>query len=183
MASKKIQTIPLYLRDTTPNTSYASMPITEAQLNHLHRLIGWVRCEFNLSPACLQGAADAYAFLIDEAVGKEEKEAITQHANARLSAYIAKIEEVPLAVRNAIEILSNAISDNPVKKENSNEIVALRTFIQWLDEWLKQQQTDTQDNAVALQSETRPQIAKYVFNGVKQMKKAIEYYNDNFAIC
>lgn len=175
--SKKIQTIPLYLHDNSPSPRYSAMPITEAQLNHLHRLLGWVRVEFNLHPAILQGKADGHAFMISTAQNDEEREAAIERANERLSKIVAKVEEVPLAVRGAIDVLQNAISSNR-QKNNENEVVALRTFINWLDEWLSQQ---VSPDAVALLEQKS--IAKYVFNGVKQMKKAIDYYEKEFSIC
>lgn len=178
--SKKIQTIPLYLHDNSPNPRYSAMPITEAQLNHLHRLLGWVRIEFNLHPAILQGKADGHAFMISTAQNDEEREAAIERANTRLSNIVAKVEEVPLAVRGAIDVLQNAISSNR-QKNNENEVVALRTFINWFDEWLSQQTQQASPNAVALPEQNS--IAKYVFNGVKQMKKAIDYYEKEFSIC
>ena len=74
--------------------------LTEAEINHLRRLIGWVACEVGQTPEELIATVRKIAPAMQD-VSKEGK--------ARLVEVHQKAEAVPKYVRAAIKALSKAI--------------------------------------------------------------------------
>ena len=87
--------------DNTPG-----MPMTEANVNHLRRLLAWMRCEYMLDEhmqrGYLQGATSyvAHGFNTPEQVG------------AMLQGRADKINHVPAYVRQAVKMLTKAINEH-----------------------------------------------------------------------
>lgn len=83
-----------------------AMPMTDAQVNHLRRLLAWMRCEYmldeHMQAGYLQGAASCVAngFSTPEQV------------SALLQEKAAEISHVPAYVRQAVKMLTKAIRDH-----------------------------------------------------------------------
>lgn len=87
--------------DNTP-----AMSTTNAQVNHLRRLLAWMRCEYmldeHMQAGYLQGAAScvAHGFTTPEQAG------------ALLQERAEHINHVPAYVRQAVKMLTKAIRDH-----------------------------------------------------------------------
>ena len=92
--------------------------LTAEELNHLRRLIGWVRCEIGQSPEEMMAMIKNEIAPICPDPSKEGKD--------RLALAYCKSEQVPLYVRAAVKSLSKVV------KENSGEIVDGQTIKQVL---------------------------------------------------
>ena len=90
----------------TGDANTPAMPMTDAQVNHLRRLLAWMRCEYALDEdmqrGYLQGAASciAHGFTTPEQAGALLQEKATQ------------INHVPAYVRQAVRMLTKAIRDH-----------------------------------------------------------------------
>ena len=71
----------------------------QSDLNHLRRLLGWIRCDIGQSPAELQQT------MIDVADGLGHPE-ISQDARARMVEAYRRAESIPLYVRAAVKALA-----------------------------------------------------------------------------
>ena len=87
--------------DNTPE-----MPMTEAEVNHLRRLLAWMRCEWMLDPDMQRGMLSAVEHL--GAAG-----AITHdEATAAIAERAQKINVCPAYVRQAVKMLTQAIREH-----------------------------------------------------------------------
>ncbi len=75
----------------------------QSDLNHLRRLLGWVRCDIGQAPAELQQT------MIDVADGLGHPE-ISEEAKARMVETYRRAEAVPLYVRTAVKALEKALA-------------------------------------------------------------------------
>jgi hypothetical protein len=82
-----------------------AMPVTDAEVNHLRRLLGWLRCEYNLSEDGQRGMLIG----LDRAV---KSGASVDRAQAILDSEVAKIRRVPAYIRQAVKMLTRAIRDH-----------------------------------------------------------------------
>lgn len=94
--------------DTRPLTlmgdaNVPDMPLTDAQVNHLRRLLAWMRCEWMLDPDMQRGMLSAVESL--GAMG-----AITpEQATAYVAERAEKINRCPVYVRQAVKMLTQAL--------------------------------------------------------------------------
>lgn len=84
--------------DNTPE-----MPMTEAEVNHLRRLLAWMRCEWMLDPDMQRGMLSAIEHL--GAAGAITHEMATDAVAERAE----KVNQVPAYVRQAVKMLTQAI--------------------------------------------------------------------------
>lgn len=93
----------------TGDENTPSMPMTEAQVNHLRRLLAWMRCEYTLDDdmqrGYLCGAAEAVAHGF----------ASPERAGELLAEKAQQINRVPAYVRQAVKMLTKAIRDHEQK--------------------------------------------------------------------
>ncbi|AVG40031.1 hypothetical protein [Achromobacter insolitus] len=75
----------------------------QSDLNHLRRLLGWIRCEIG------QGLAELQQTMIDVAEGLGHPE-IGPEAKARLVETYRRAEAIPLYVRDAVKALEKALA-------------------------------------------------------------------------
>ncbi|MDX3878156.1 hypothetical protein EUC41_31045 [Achromobacter denitrificans] len=75
----------------------------QSDLNHLRRLLGWIRCDIGQSPAELQQT------MIDVAEGLGHPE-ISPEAKARMVETYRRAESIPLYVRAAVKALEKALA-------------------------------------------------------------------------
>jgi hypothetical protein len=90
-----------------------AMPMTDAQVNHLRRLLAWMRCEWTLDENMQAGMLDAIQYL--GATGAITHEQATQAVAERAE----KINRCPAYVRQAVKMLTKALRDH----ERSSGIV------------------------------------------------------------
>ena len=96
-----MKTLTLTGDDNTP-----AMPMTEAQVNHLRRLLAWMRCEWTLDEHMQAGMVDAIQYL--GAAGAITHEQATQAVAERAE----KINRCPAYVRQAVKMLTKALRDH-----------------------------------------------------------------------
>jgi len=87
--------------DNTP-----AMPMTEAQVNHLRRVLAWLRCEYMLDEdmqrGYLQGAAASVAHCF----------ATPERAGQIIQEKAERINRVPAYVRQGVKMLTKALRDH-----------------------------------------------------------------------
>jgi hypothetical protein len=76
-------------------------PLSDAEVNHLRKLLGWVRCEIGQSPEEMVQTLNS----ISPAIGP----ALSEEAKARMVAAHAKAAAVPKYVRAAVKALEKTI--------------------------------------------------------------------------
>lgn len=80
--------------------------LTEAELNHLRRLLGWVRCEVGMPPDVMvqtvQGLAAAGAF----------HDGVSDEGKARLVEWHQQLSNVPRYVRAALKALEKTLAEH-----------------------------------------------------------------------
>jgi len=82
------------------------IPLTDSEVNHLRRLLAWMRCEWMLDPdmqrGCLLGASEGvkHGFCTPERAG----EIVAEIAE--------KINKCPAYVRQAVKMLTKALNDH-----------------------------------------------------------------------
>ncbi|HCH7474668.1 TPA: hypothetical protein NQI75_005324 [Pseudomonas aeruginosa] len=82
------------------------MPMNDAQVNHLRRLLAWMRCEWMLDDDMQRG-------FISGAQGCVEMGAATpEEAGALLAERAEKIKQCPAYVRQAVKMLTKALRDH-----------------------------------------------------------------------
>ncbi len=77
--------------------------LSPSEINHLHRLLGWVRCEIWQSPEELKATLAEIAPYFPEGISDDAK--------VRLLEQHRKAESVPKYVRQAVKMLSAALKD------------------------------------------------------------------------
>ena len=89
----------------TGDDNVPAMPMTEAQVNHLRRLLAWMRTEWMLDEdsqrGYLKGAAHALAFGVD-----------AERVNAVVQEGVDQVNSVPLYVRQAVKMLTKALREH-----------------------------------------------------------------------
>ena len=90
----------------TGDTNTPALPMTEAEVNHLRRLLAWMRVEYMLDPDAQRG----YLLGASECVAggwatPEQGGAIVQQA-------ADKINRVPIYVRQGVKMLTKALRDH-----------------------------------------------------------------------
>lgn len=90
--------------DNTP-----AMPMTEAEVNHLRRLLAWMRCKWMLDADMQRGMLSAIEQL--GAAGAITHEQATDAVAKRAD----QINEVPAYVRQAVRMLTKAIRSHEQK--------------------------------------------------------------------
>lgn len=83
-----------------------AMPMTDAQVNHLRRLLAWMRCEWTLDEHMQAGMLQAIDYLGSS--GAITHEQSTQAVAERAE----KINKCPAYVRQAVKILTKALRDH-----------------------------------------------------------------------
>ena len=90
-----------------PKREHPVCTLTAAELNHLRRLLGWVRCEVEMPPEVMvqtaQGLAAAGAF----------SEGISDEGKARMVEWHQQLSNVPQYVRAALKALEKTLLAHP----------------------------------------------------------------------
>ncbi len=92
----------------TGDDNVPAMPMTEAEVNHLRRLLAWMRCEWMLDEDAqrgyLLGAGRCMAAGVDPA-----------RVNAVVQEGVDQVNTVPIYVRQAVKMLAKALRDHERK--------------------------------------------------------------------
>ncbi|MEJ5028791.1 hypothetical protein [Comamonas sp. MYb69] len=83
-----------------------AMPMTDAQVNHLRRLLAWLRCAYMLDEHMQRGFMEGAALSVQHGAATPERagEILQQQAD--------KINQVPAYVRQAHKMLSKALLEH-----------------------------------------------------------------------
>jgi|GEM_PF-5995921 len=83
-----------------------AMPMTEAQVNHLRRLLAWLRCAYMLDEHMQRGFMEGAALSVQHGAATPERagEILQQQAD--------KINQVPAYVRQAHKMLCKALLEH-----------------------------------------------------------------------
>ena len=87
--------------DNTP-----AMSTTNAQVNHLRRLLAWMRCEYALDEDMQRGYLQGAALCVASGFATPER------ASALLQERADHINHVPAYVRQAVKMLTKAIREH-----------------------------------------------------------------------
>lgn len=93
-----------------------AMPMTDAEVNHLRRLLAWLRCEFTLDADMQRG----YLLGAEESV--RHGIATPEQAGALLEDRARQIDRCPAYVRHAVKMLTKALREH----ERASGIVEVR---------------------------------------------------------
>lgn len=90
----------------TGDSNVPAMPVTEAQVNHLRRLLAWMRCEYMLDEDMQRG------YLLGAHESVRHGFASPEAASAIVQAKADQINRVPAYVRQAVKMLTKALRDH-----------------------------------------------------------------------
>lgn len=95
--------------ELTGDKNTPALPMTEAEVNHLRRLLAWMRCEWilddDMQRGCVSGAQAAVQY------GATTPEL----AGAVLNQAAQRINQCPAYVRHAVKMLTKALRDHERK--------------------------------------------------------------------
>jgi len=95
------------------NDANEAQELTDAEVNHLRRLLAWLRLEYNLSEEGQRGMMIG----LHKAV---EAGASVERAQAVLDEEAERIRRVPAYIRQAIKMLDRAVADHDAKTRMVN---------------------------------------------------------------
>ncbi len=91
------------------DTNTPAMPMTDAEVNHLRRLLAWMRCEWTLDDDMQRG------YLLGAAQCVAHGHATPEQAGAVVAEKAAQINRCPAYVRQAVKMLTKALRDHERK--------------------------------------------------------------------
>ncbi len=83
-----------------------AMPLSDAEVNHLRRLLAWMRCEWLLDENMQKGIVGSASWLVDAGYQTPEE------AGQALTEWAHKINKCPKYVRQAVKMLTKAVRDH-----------------------------------------------------------------------
>jgi hypothetical protein len=92
--------------ELTGDTNTPALPMTEAQVNHLRRLLAWMRCEWMLDENMQRGYLMGAAECVRLGIGTEER------ASQIVQEKADQINRCPAYVRQAVKMLTKALRDH-----------------------------------------------------------------------
>ncbi|MFA9286951.1 hypothetical protein ACCQ08_19340 [Comamonas sp. SY3] len=90
----------------TGDNNIPALPMTEAQINHLRRLLAWLRCAYMLDEHMQRGFVQGAALSVQHGAATPER------AGEILQQQAEKINQVPAYVRQAHKMLSKALLEH-----------------------------------------------------------------------
>lgn len=90
----------------TGDANTPALPITEAEVNHLRRLLAWMRCQWTLDPHMQLGYAMAASEAVRLGIASEEQ------ASAIMQQKAEEINRCPAYIRQAVKMLTKALRDH-----------------------------------------------------------------------
>ena len=92
--------------ELTGDTNTPAMPMTEAEVNHLRRLLAWMCCEWTLDPDMQRGCLLGAAAIVQHGLATEAQ------ASAIVQQRAEQINRCPAYVRQAVKMLTKALRDH-----------------------------------------------------------------------
>ena len=86
--------------ELTGDINTPALPMTEAEVNHLRRLLAWMRCEWMLDEDMQRG------YLLGCAEGVAHGFATSEQAGVALTEAAQRINQCPAYVRQAVKMLT-----------------------------------------------------------------------------
>lgn len=93
----------------TGDENTPALPFTEAEVNHLRRLLAWMRCEWMLDEDMQRG------FMLGCSYGVEHGFATPERAGELLAQQAERINRCPAYVRHSVKMLTKALRDHEKK--------------------------------------------------------------------
>ena len=93
----------------TGDNNTPAMPMTEAQVNHLRRLLAWMRCEWMIDDDMQRGYIRGAEFCVQHGFSTPEQ------AGEILTTKAQQMQECPAYVRQAVKMLTKALRDHERK--------------------------------------------------------------------
>lgn len=90
----------------TGDANVPAMPMNDAEVNHLRRLLAWMRCEYTLDEDMQRG------FLNGAMLAVQHDQQLTELASSALQTKAKEIARVPIYVRQAVKMLTKALRDH-----------------------------------------------------------------------
>lgn len=94
------------LMTLTGDGNVPAMPMTDAQVNHLRRLLAWMRCEYMLDEDMRRGYLQGLQMCAARGLADDER------ANELLAEKAEQINRVPIYVRQAVKMLTKALREH-----------------------------------------------------------------------
>jgi len=88
------------------DTNTPAMPMTEAEVNHLRRLLAWLRCEYTLDEDMQRGYLLGAAESVRRGFASEAQASAVVHDKAE------QINRCPAYVRQAVKMLTKALREH-----------------------------------------------------------------------
>jgi len=92
----------------TGDENNAAMPMTDAEVNHLRRMLAWMRLEYNLSEEGQRGMMTGLHMAVEAGASVERAQAV-------LDDQVERIQRVPAYIRHGIKMLTKAVHDHDAK--------------------------------------------------------------------
>lgn len=92
----------------TGDENNAEMPMTDAEVNHLRRLLAWLQLAYNLSEEGQRGMITGLHMAV-------EAGASIDRAQAVLDEEVRRIQRVPTYIRHGVKMLTKAVRDHDAK--------------------------------------------------------------------
>jgi len=90
----------------TGDDNVPAMPMTEAQVNHLRRLLAWMRVEYCLDENMQAGCLGAVNMLVGSG------DISVERGQQQLAERAAQINRVPAYLRQGVKMLTKALRDH-----------------------------------------------------------------------
>jgi hypothetical protein len=87
----------------TGDNNTPAMPLSDSEVNHLRRVLAWLRCEYMLDESMVRGMLGAASQLVE--LGAVTPEVAGQHVSERAE----QINRVPAYVRQGVKMLTKAL--------------------------------------------------------------------------
>jgi hypothetical protein len=86
-----------------------AMPLAESQVNHLRRLLAWMRCEYMLDEHMQRGYVSGASRMAEIYPDRRE------HVNAIVQEKVDLVNHVPAYVRQAVKMLTKALREHDAR--------------------------------------------------------------------
>lgn len=93
----------------TGDTNTPAMPMTDAQVNHLRRLLAWLRCEYMLDENMQRGYIAGASEMVERGLTTSGR------ASELAQEKVDQVNRVPAYVRQSVKMLTKALEEHDRK--------------------------------------------------------------------
>jgi alkylhydroperoxidase family enzyme len=90
----------------TGDSNTPAIPMSEAEVNHLRRLLAWLRCEYTLDADMQRGYLTGVSEAVRLGMASEER------ASELVAGVASRINQCPAYVRQAVKMLTKALREH-----------------------------------------------------------------------